>query len=77
VLFLALRVSEISLSLLILVFIFTTVSFIKYQNGQVGNCGCFGDIVERKNNWQFLVENTVFMIMVGILHFKKVIKQTN
>lgn len=70
-LFLDWHVSEVSLSLLILVFIFTAVSFVKYQNGQVGNCGCFGDIIERRNNWQLFAENTALMIMLGILHFKR------
>ena len=69
-LFIAWRVPEVSLSLLVVVFIFTVAAFLKYQNGQIGDCGCFGEVLERENNWRLFVENTGLMILLGILHFK-------
>lgn len=64
------RVSQVSLSLLIMILIFTIAAFIKYQNGQIADCGCFGELLERKNNWVLFFENTFLMILLAILQFK-------
>ena len=68
-LLIAWRVPKITLSLLIMVFIFTIAAFIKYQNGQVADCGCFGELLERKNNWVLFAENTGLMILLAVIHY--------
>lgn len=68
-LLIAWRVPKITLSLLIMVFIFTIAAFIKYQNGQVADCGCFGGLLERKNNWVLFAENTGLMILLAVTHY--------
>jgi len=64
-------IKKVSLFLLVLVFVFTVVAFVKYQNGQVGNCGCFGQFIERKNNWWLFVENTALMIFLSVIHYSE------
>lgn len=68
-LLIAYSIKRVSLSLLVLVFVFTVVAFVRYQNGQVGNCGCFGQLIERSNNWRLFVENTALMIFLAAIHY--------
>lgn len=67
----AYSIKKVSLSLLVLVFIFTIAAFIKYQNGQAGNCGCFGQLIERSANWRLFAENTVLMILLATIHYSE------
>lgn len=64
-------VPKVSLLLLVLVFIFTIATYLKYQGGQVADCGCFGVLLERKINWRFFVENTSLMLLLVIIHYSE------
>lgn len=63
----AYHVPKVSFSLLIMVFIYTVVAFIKYQNGEITNCGCFGELIERRNDWRLFVENTGVMFLLALV----------
>lgn len=67
----AYRLSLTSFTLLLMVFLFTVVTFQNYQNGQLMDCGCFGGFIERQNNWRLFVENTVLISLLAIVFIRQ------
>ena len=55
---------------IILMIVFTAISMYKYIQGDVSDCGCFGRLIERKNDWNLLVENTIVVFLLGITFIK-------
>jgi uncharacterized membrane protein YphA (DoxX/SURF4 family) len=55
-----------TLSAIILLLIFTAISAYRYFNGDVSDCGCFGKLIERKNDLKLLVENSVLMLFLAL-----------
>ncbi len=55
------HVRAASLSLLIMVVMFTGFSAVKYFSGNVSGCGCFGKLAERKTNASLFVENAALV----------------
>jgi uncharacterized membrane protein YphA (DoxX/SURF4 family) len=52
----------------ILILLFSAVSLYQYlQTGSAADCGCFGKLLARQNNWQLFVENAVIFaaLLVG------------
>jgi len=45
-----------SLSLFVMVIVFTGLSAMKYLGGRTTDCGCFGGLVKR-NGWSYFVQN--------------------
>ena len=55
------------ITILVVLLIFTIVSAYRYIIGDVSDCGCFGKIIERKNDWVLIVENSFVMILLSII----------
>jgi uncharacterized membrane protein YphA (DoxX/SURF4 family) len=60
---------------LVMVLCFTVISMYRYINGDVTDCGCFGNFIKRENDLTLLVENLVFITaLYFIIHIKYRIK---
>lgn len=59
------------LSLLIMVGVFTALSAMKYSSGAQRDCGCFGEIIERKTGVGLFAENAALIIALSILRTKR------
>lgn len=49
---------------IVMLTIFTVVSFIRYINGDISDCGCFGSIIKRQNDWKLFLENSVLVVLI-------------
>jgi hypothetical protein len=56
----------ISVLAMLMLVVFTAVSGYRYITGDVSDCGCFGKILQRKNDWTLLLENSVLMFFLAI-----------
>jgi uncharacterized membrane protein YphA (DoxX/SURF4 family) len=63
------RSAATSFMLLLLVFIFTVAAYLKYQSGQIADCGCFGTLLERKNDWKLFAGNTLLMVLLSVVFY--------
>ncbi|MDZ7362382.1 MAG: DoxX family membrane protein [candidate division KSB1 bacterium] len=57
----------LSRALIIMILGFTVVTFAKYLSGDVTDCGCFGRLFERKNDWSLVAENFLLILMLGFV----------
>ncbi len=57
-----------SLSLLVMVVIFTGFSAIRYLAGNASDCGCFGKLAERKTNAGLLAENAIIGVALSLIN---------
>jgi|AntRauTorcE11897_2_1112592.scaffolds.fasta_scaffold25846_3 uncharacterized membrane protein YphA (DoxX/SURF4 family) len=65
------RLGQVNFMLLLLVFIFTVAAFTQYESGQGGYCGCFGSLIERKNDWRLFAGNTFLMVLLSIVFYRE------
>lgn len=56
----------ISVLAMLMLVVFTAVSEYRYITGDVSDCGCFGKILQRKNDWTLLAENSILMFFLTI-----------
>ena len=54
-----------------MVAVFTAVAMYRYASGDVSDCGCFGKLLERQNDWKLLLENTAVLFLLGLLIVNK------
>jgi len=62
-----------SLSLLMMVVMFSILSAVRYFSGDISDCGCFGKLIHRSVDWKFFTEN--IMLIGGLVVI--IIKTTN
>lgn len=55
--------------LLLMLLIFTGASAYNYALGNVTDCGCFGKLFKRQNDWKLIVENTAMLLILGCMLF--------
>lgn len=59
----------VSAAAILLMIAFTIISMYKYNQGDISDCGCFGKLIERKNDWKLFVENIIVMCFLSIIMF--------
>ena len=69
------RVAGTLLSFMLVVF--TAVSAYQYAVGNVNDCGCFGKLFKRQNDWKLILENTAMLIILGGMLFLAKKERTN
>ena len=62
-----------SLTLLLMVSVFTLFTLLRYISGDTSECGCFGTLIHRGVDWKFFAEN--IMLIGGLV--VTIIKTTN
>jgi len=43
--------------LIVMLIVFTGISAYSYATGNVSDCGCFGKLLKRQNDWKLILEN--------------------
>lgn len=59
-----------SLSLLVMVVVFTGLSAMRYLSGATSDCGCFGEVLQRKINANLFVENAALIVALSLIKLK-------
>ncbi|MGC8898641.1 MAG: MauE/DoxX family redox-associated membrane protein, partial [Bacteroidota bacterium] len=54
-----------SLTLLLMVSMFTVFTLLRYASGNASECGCFGTLIHRGVDWKFFAEN--IMLIGGLV----------
>jgi len=55
--------------LIFMLVLFTGVSAYQYALGKVNDCGCFGKLLKRQNDWKLILENSVMLVILGCMLF--------
>ncbi len=63
--------------LIFMLVLFTGVSAYQYALGKVNDCGCFGKLFKRRNDWKLILENTAMLIILGGMLFLAKKERTN
>jgi uncharacterized membrane protein YphA (DoxX/SURF4 family) len=59
------------IALIGMLLIFTGISAYSYATGNISDCGCFGKLLKRQNDWKLLLENTAVLFLLGLMIVKK------